>query len=135
MTLTEKARILRPLIEKAAANLDTEDALTGLDLFPLWKPEQAYIVGQRLRYNNTLYSVIQAHTSQESWKPDTAASLYAKVLIPDADVIPEWEQPGATNAYMRGDTVRYNGKVYRSLIDNNVWSPADYPAGWEEVTE
>lgn len=135
MTLTEKARILRPLIEKAAANLDTEDALTGIDLFPVWKPGQTYTVGQRVRYNDTLYSVIQAHISQDGWKPDTAASLYAKVLIPDDNVIPEWEQPDATNAYMRGDTVRYNGKVYRSLIDNNVWSPADYPAGWEEVTE
>lgn len=47
----------------------------------------------------------------------------------------DWEQPSADNAYMKGDKVRYNGKVYKSLIDNNVWKPDEYPAGWKEVTE
>ena len=135
MTLTEKARSLRPLIEKAASMLDTADALTGVELFPLWKPQTSYVIGQKVRYENTLYSVLQNHTSQADWKPDTAVSLFAKVLIPDETVIPEWEQPGANNPYMRGDTVRYNGTVYRSLIDNNVWSPTAYPAGWEIVNE
>lgn len=132
MTLTEKARILRPLIEKAAAALDTEDAITGLDLFPQWKPEQVYEFGQRVRYNGTLYSVVQAHTSQASWTPDIATSLFAKVLIPTDNEIPEWEQPNASNAYMKGDTVHYNGATYTSTIDNNVWSPSDYPAGWQK---
>ena len=135
MTLTEKARKLRPLIEKAASMLDTEDALSGVELFPQWKPGTAYVTGQKVQYESTLYSVLQNHTSQADWKPDVASSLFAKVLIPDDTVIPEWEQPGANNPYMRGDTVRFNGTVYRSLIDNNVWSPADYPAGWEVVTE
>ena len=36
---------------------------------------------------------------------------------------------------MTGDKVRYNGKVYESLIDNNVWSPIGYPQGWKEVEE
>ena len=49
--------------------------------------------------------------------------------------IPEWEQPDSTNPYMTGDKVRFEGKVYQSLIDNNVWSPTAYPQGWEEVTE
>ena len=31
------------------------------------------------------------------------------------------------------EEVTYNGKVYVSLIDNNVWSPEAYPAGWQEV--
>lgn len=26
-----------------------------------------------------------------------------------------------------------NDAVYRSLIDNNVWNPSGYPAGWELV--
>lgn len=37
------------------------------------------------------------------------------------------------NYDMTGDKVTYNGKVYMSLIDNNVWSPDAYPAGWQEV--
>lgn len=67
------------------------------------------------------------------WYPTAAPSLWAKVLIPDTNVIPEWEQPDSTNAYNIGDKVIFNGKVYESLINNNVWSPADYPGGWKEV--
>jgi len=62
-----------------------------------------------------------------------APSLWTKVLIPDENVIPEWEQPDSTNPYMKGDKVMFDGKVYESTIDNNIWSPAAYPAGWAEV--
>ena len=48
--------------------------------------------------------------------------------------IPDFVQPtGAHDAYMKGDIVNYNGKTYESLIDNNVWSPDTYPAGWKEI--
>ena len=40
----------------------------------------------------------------------------------------------STSPYMTGDCCTENNTVYRSTIDNNVWSPADYPSGWEEVT-
>lgn len=47
----------------------------------------------------------------------------------------EWRQPtGAHDAYMKGDIMIYtDGKIYKSLIDNNVWSPDVYPDGWELV--
>lgn len=55
------------------------------------------------------------------------------LVDPEADEVPEWVQPDSTNAYAKGDRVTFDGKVWESLIDNNVWSPADYPAGWQEV--
>lgn len=46
----------------------------------------------------------------------------------------EFVQPtGAHDAYNLGDRVRYNGRVYESAIDGNVWSPDVYPAGWTEI--
>lgn len=36
---------------------------------------------------------------------------------------------------MTGDIVSYEGVLYISLIDNNVWSPVAYPAGWKEYVE
>lgn len=133
MTLTELAYKLRPFIEKAAQFLDDTDSLEAPQLFPVWKVNTVYEVGSKVRYNDILYKVLQNHTSQETWTPDAAPSLFAKVLIPDENVIPEWEQPDSTNAYMTGDKVSYNGSVYESLIDNNVWSPESYPAGWKLV--
>lgn len=135
MTLLELARKLRALVELAAQSLEPADALEGVELFPTWKTDTAYEVGYKVRHGGILYACLQAHTSQAGWEPGVAPSLWAKVLIPDPDVIPDWEQPDSTNAYMKGDKVRFDGKVYESLIDNNVWSPAVYPAGWREVVE
>lgn len=53
-----------------------------------------------------------------------------------SDEIPDWVQPtGAHDAYQRGDKVRFNGDVYESLIDGNVWSPETYPAGWQKLLQ
>lgn len=135
MITKEKARALRKLIEQAAASLSDEDALTGVELFPRWNENGiSYAAGDRVLYNGTLFKCLQAHTSQATWTPIDTPGLWAKVLIPDPEVIPDWEQPESTNGYMKGDKVRYNGKVYESLIDNNIWSPEAYPAGWSEVT-
>ena len=133
MTLIEKARQLRAYIEKASASLDDTDALNAIELYPVWADDVSYVAGDRVRYDGVLYKCLQAHTSQPDWTPDAAPSLWAKVLIPDPDVIPEWEQPDSTNGYFKGDKVTYNGTVYESLIDNNVWSPDAYPAGWQVV--
>ena len=121
-------------------NLSDEQALQVPLMFPKWQVGKAYVVGDRVLYLGVLYKVLQAHTSQDGWQPDVAPSLFAKNLIVKDEQgeqvdIPEWEQPDSTNPYMTGDKVRFEGKVYRSLIDNNVWSPSDYPQGWEEVNE
>ena len=51
-----------------------------------------------------------------------------------APSIPEFVQPtGAHDAYKKGDKVSFNGKIYESLIDANVYSPSAYPLGWQEV--
>ena len=96
-----------------------------------WEPDTAYEAGNLRSYLDWPYRCLQAHTSQKTWNPVDAPSLWAKVLIPDPSVIPEWEQPGSTNPYMKGDKVTHNGKTWVSDIDNNVWEPGVY--GWSEV--
>ena len=49
---------------------------------------------------------------------------------------PEYVKPtGGHDAHMKGYKTTYKGKKFISLIDNNVWTPDEYPAGWEEVVE
>lgn len=49
---------------------------------------------------------------------------------------PEYVAPsGAHDAYNTGDKITYNGKKYVCKLDNCVWSPDAYLAGWEEVKE
>lgn len=133
MSIIERARQLRAVIESLAETLDDESAAESVELFPIWATDTDYTVGDRRRYEGLLYKCLQAHTSQATWNPADAPSLWAKVLNPDPGEIPEWEQPESTNPYMMGDKVRHNEKIWISVIDNNVWEPGIY--GWDEVTE
>lgn len=127
----EQAKQLRKLLENQTANMVDEQILKYPDFVEKWKVGKTYEVGKRLEYSGTIYKVLQAHTSQETWTPTDAPSLFAKVLIPDSSTIPEWEQPESTNPYSKGDKVMHNGKIWISTTDNNVWEPGVY--GWEEV--
>ena len=136
MSVVDDARHLRSVIEQLSVNLDDEQAVEAVELFPIWKADTVYTAGGRVRYNDVLYKVLQGHTSQADWTPDTAVSLFTRVLIPEPSIIPVWEQPTSTNAYMTGDRVYYptaQDDVYESLIDNNVWSPTAYPQGWKVI--
>ena len=51
---------------------------------------------------------------------------------PDEPAPAEWVQPaGGHDAYNTGDRVTFEGSIYVSVMDGNVWSPTDHPAGWE----
>lgn len=127
----DEAIQFRKILEIQADSL-TDEAILEVPIFvEKWKSGINYEAGKRLEYNGTIYKVLQSHTSQNDWMPDQAPSLFAKVLIPDANVIPEWEQPESTNPYMAGDKVTHNGKTWVSDVDNNVWEPGVY--GWSEV--
>lgn len=122
---------VKKMLSTQAEELSDEDALDVAALFPTWasKLGMQVNVGERLWYNEKLYKVIQAHTIQEDWTPDEVPGLYVEVSILEW---PEWVQPtGAQDAYNIGDKVTFEGTHYVSLIDNNTWSPAAYPQGWE----
>lgn len=132
MSIIDRARELRSVIEQMSGTLDDSTALESPELFPAWRDDTVYEAGQRVRHDGTLYKVLQGHTSQADWTPEAAPSLFAKVLIPDTEVIPEWQQPDSTNPYANGDKVTHNGKTWVSDIDGNVWEPGVY--GWIEIT-
>ena len=131
MSIISEARELRAQFVKLREMATDEMSLQVPNLYPMWKEDVEYAVGERVLHDDILYKVLQTHTSQAGWAPNAAASLFAKILIPDVNVIPEWEQPDSTNAYMTGDKVMYDGKVWESAVDNNVWAPATY--GWNEA--
>lgn len=130
MTLEEAKAIIDAFVTLRNSAADGQ-ALKASALYPKWKVGTDYQKDKRVLYNNILYKVLTDHTSQADWTPDAAPSLFAKVLIPDKNVIPEWEQPESTNPYSKGNKVTHNGKTWLSTIDGNVWEPGVY--GWEEI--
>ena len=119
----------RNAILQGSQALEDSIAIETPMLFPRWQPDTTYTRGQRICGEDTiLYTVLQDHTSQSDWLPSQTPSLYAKVLIPDPAIIPEWVQPDSTNPYMKGDKVLHNNSTWISDVDNNVWEPGVY--GW-----
>lgn len=126
-----RAMELRKIIEEAMSKEDDTVVLEIPQLLPEWKAGIAYTTGKKIQYGGVVWKVLQDHTSQDGWEPGVAPSLFAEVLIPDPDVIPEWKQPDSTNPYMSGDKVTHNGSTWVSTVDNNVWEPGVY--GWDPV--
>lgn len=117
-----------------AKDLDDATSIELKMIFPEWDSNSVtYVTGDKVRYNEKLYKTIQTHVSQQNWAPGQAPSLFVEIPEPGVEY-PEWKQPsGAHDAYKTGDKVSYKGKKYISKIDNNTWSPDQYPAGWEEI--
>lgn len=131
----QEATELRQEINSITSTMTDEEAIERPILFSSWMPSKNYTTRERVRYGGRIFKVLQAHTSQDDWTPSRAPSLFAEVLTSEDGEPQEWVQPSSTNPYLTGDKVIYNGLVYQSLIDNNVWSPADYPEGWQLLSE
>ena len=97
---------------------------------PTWAAGQAVTVGAQRWHDLTLYTCLQAHTTQSDWTPPATPALW-KVHRAD---LAAWVQPtGAHDAYPIGARVTFNGRVYESKIAANVYSPTAYPAGWTNI--
>ena len=127
----QEAKLFIEAVVRLRGLATDEMSLQVPNVYPTWRAEANYAIGDRVLYENVLYKVLQPHVSQEAWTPIAAPSLFAKVLIPDENAIPVWEQPNSTNPYMTGDKVTHNGKTWTSTVDNNVWEPGIY--GWNEI--
>ncbi len=134
MITRQKAYKLRELILKISKHLDDSDALQGIELFPHWKADGSYEVGDRVSYNGILFKCLLAHDSQDAWTPSDSPSLWVRVDNPSVEY-PEWVQPlGSTDAYRLGDKVSHNGKHWKSMIDYNTYEPGVVGETiWKEV--
>lgn len=130
----EQAHNIRALIERAAKKLTDEEAVESVILFPSWKPNTEYAIDIRVKEGDKLYKCLQPHTSQEGWQPSATPSLWAEVAKPgEYREIKDAMLP--TEAFALGEIGWYGERtnLYKSLIANNIYTPATYPAGWEAI--
>lgn len=74
---------LKQLAQAQVAQQSDEEALDNIELFPTWISKLGIQVnqGERLYFDDKLFKVLQTHTPQEQWRPDSTASLYVQVVI------------------------------------------------------
>lgn len=139
MNRLQAAEQLRRALQLFCATLGDERAMEVASVYPAWAADVYYNAGDIVSYGTNsvgdpqLYKVAQGHMSQGIYPPGAGTeSLYTAFGLDDSGY-PLWAQPsGAHDAYNTGDVVNYNGKLYQSTMDGNVWSPEVYPAGWTE---
>ena len=136
MDRLQAAEQFRKALQIFAEGLEEGQVLQIPAVFDSYKVGKAYQCGEYFIYGENsvgdpqLYKVLQAHTSQENWKPNETSSLYTAIGI-SSDGYPMWAHPaGSHDAYNIGDQVEHNGKRWSSTVDNNVWEPGVY--GWKE---
>lgn len=128
-----EAIYLRSIVEKAASSLDDKTASTAATLFPRLKADGSLVsVGTRINWNGIVKKAAVDLWDTAENNPDNAPSLWQDIeykegyrIIPDTLTV--------TTAFAKGECGWWNDVLYRSLIDANVYTPAVYPQGWEEV--
>lgn len=98
-------------------------------LLPEWTPEKVYNSGDKVFYKNRIY---EATDTVEITPPDFSSAF--KKIEPPQDLIEEWDN-SYSKTYRKGDKVKIGTHIYTSLIDDNIWSPLDFPAAWQLIDE
>ena len=133
MTLIEKARELRGLIETAVQSLDDKSASKAPTLFPRLKQDGSLVkAGTRINWNGAVMKAAVDLWDTEQNNPDNAQKLWAKIDYRDGyRIIPETIT--VTTAFSEGEYGWWGDVLYRSKVNNNVYTPAQYAANWEVV--
>lgn len=140
MDKLQAAEQMRKALQMFAQTLTDDEAMEIATLYPAYaigksyKANELITCGENAVGDPQLYRVVSAHTSQADWMPDVTPALYTPIGLTE-EGYPVWSRPtGAHDAYNTGDIVEYNGALYETLIDGNVYSPDEYPAGWTIYT-
>lgn len=122
---------LRAIIETAAASLDDKTASTAPTLFPRLKQDGSLIkAGTRINHNGSIKRAAVDLWDTADNSPDNAPTLWEDILYRDGyRIIPEVITAGT--AFALDELGWWGDKLYKSLLSANVYTPAQYPNGWE----
>ena len=130
MDLLEKARMLRKNIVVGSANLEDKVASETPELFDRLKENGELIkVGTRINWNGVLKRASVDLWDTKENNPDNAPSLWEDIEYKEGHrIIPNTITVGT--AFSKDECGWWNDTLYKSLLDNNVWTPEQNPSGW-----
>lgn len=121
-------------IEAVGEILTDEQALDNQLIYPTWSADTEYTEGDRVRSNDKFWKCLQTHTSQEDWEPEATPAMWVEIAKP-GEYREIKEDMLSTEAFAMDEIGWYQTKdnLWKSLIDNNIYTPTAYPDGWEKV--
>lgn len=133
MSHIKTARTLRKIIEKAAVSLDDKTASEGAMLFPRLKQSGELIpAGTRINWNGTIKKAAVDLWDTNENNPDNAPDLWADIAYKDGyRFIPEVIT--VTEAFAKDELGWWKDTLYKSKVDNNVYTPEQYADNWEQL--
>ena len=130
----KRAEQLRPIIEQAAQSLDDKTASEGAELFPALKQDGSLVkAGTKINWNGAVKKAAVDLWDTVENNPVNAPTLWQDIaykqgirIIPNVITV--------TTQFAKGEQGWWHDEVYESLIDANVYTPEQYPAGWTLVS-
>lgn len=135
--LKESARIVAQNYQGNAQNMTNDELYSYSDFFPAFNPEKQYLnysagyvckapsgnIVQLLQpYDSSIYTQSPEDLpAQWGFKWPTNPK-YAKPFI-----------ALSTSPYMNGECCTFNGHIWKSGMDNNVWEPGTVGVNWEDL--
>lgn len=98
-------------------NVDDNTALRMREFYPKWAENTAYSVGYKVQRNGKLWRVLQAHTSQATWEPENAASLWEQINENHDGTIDDAIPYGGNMALVNGLYYTQNDVIYLCIRD------------------
>ena len=134
MSILQDARAMRPIIEQAAASLDDQTASTAPALLRRLRQDGKLVsAGTRINWGGVIKRAAVDLWDTTDNTPDAAPTLWEDIDYRDGyRVIPYVITAGT--AFAMDELGWWGGKLYKSLLAANVYTPEQYPAGWEEQT-
>lgn len=131
--ILEKARAQRKALLAAITSLDDKVASTAVTLFPRLKEDNSLIaVGTRINWHGTLKRAAVDLWDIAGNNPDDAPTLWEDINYRDGiRIIPTPITVGL--AFSKDELGWWGDVIYKSLVNNNVYTPEEYAANWEIV--
>lgn len=132
MTRKEAIRI-RGIIETSSQSLDDKTASTVPTFFPKLKEDGSLIkAGTKIHWNGSVMKAAVDLWDTATNNPDNAPTLWASIDYREGyRVIPATIT--YTTMFAKDECGWWGDKLYRSLVDANVYTPEQYSLNWEEV--
>ena len=133
MNHIELAKKLREVVIIASSFLDDKTASAAPELFPNLKQDASLVeAGTRINWNGGIKKAAVDLWDTAENNPDNAPGLWEDIdyregyrIIPAIITV--------TTAFAKDEYGWWNNTLYKSLVTANIYTPDQYPAGWEPI--